>query len=69
MSGKLKELLAAIPPLKTNAGPNDKGLWVERLKEEYIALIKYVEKNKENDNDWFNLESNLEGTKWWGKCW
>lgn len=25
--------------------------------------------NKESDNDWFRLESNKEGTKWFGKCW
>ena len=40
-----------------------------RLKEEYQALIKYVSNNKEADNDWFRLESNKEGTRWFGKCW
>lgn len=25
--------------------------------------------NKEADLDWFRLESNKEGTKWFGKCW
>ena len=25
--------------------------------------------NKEADNDWFRLESNQEGTRWWGKAW
>ena len=25
--------------------------------------------NKESDNDWFRLESNKEGTRWFGKCW
>ena len=25
--------------------------------------------NKEADNDWFRLESNKEGTRWFGKCW
>ena len=44
-------------------------MWVERLKEEYQALIKYVTVNKEADNDWFRLESNKEGTRWFGKCW
>ena len=24
---------------------------------------------KEEDNDWFKIESNKEGTKWWGKVW
>ena len=39
------------------------------MKEEYIALIKYVELNKEKDNDWFKLESDKEGKKWTGTCW
>jgi hypothetical protein len=30
---------------------------------------QYVQKNKAEDNDWFRLESNKEGTKWFGKCW
>ena len=25
--------------------------------------------NKQSDNDWFFLESNSLGTKWFGKCW
>lgn len=41
-----KKTLCAIPLLKTKAGPRDKDLWVTRLKEEYQALIKYVENNK-----------------------
>lgn len=28
-----------------------------------------MKNNKEADNDWFRLESNKEGTKWFGKCW
>ena len=35
-----KKTLAAIPLLKTKAGPRDKDLWVIRLKEEYSSLIK-----------------------------
>lgn len=31
--------------------------------------LQYVQNNKEADNDWFRLESNKEGTKWFGKCW
>jgi len=61
--------VAAIPCLSTNAGPRDSENWVTRVKEEYLALIKYIKQNKERDNDWFKLESNKEGTKWWGKCW
>lgn len=28
-----------------------------------------MQNNKAADNDWFRLESNKEGTKWFGKCW
>mmetsp|Transcript_44318 Transcript_44318/g.73837 ORF Transcript_44318/g.73837 Transcript_44318/m.73837 type:complete len:175 (-) Transcript_44318:185-709(-) len=58
-----------IPLLTTKAGPRDGEEWVKRLKEEYKALITYVQSNKANDNDWFTISSNKEGTKWTGKCW
>ncbi|KAJ8981864.1 hypothetical protein NQ317_008211 [Molorchus minor] len=64
-----RKTLSNIQLLKTKAGPRDKELWVERLKEEYQSLIKYVQNNKEQDNDWFRLDSNKEGTRWFGKCW
>ena len=64
-----KKTLASIPLLKTKAGPRDRDDWPTRLKEEYQSLIKYVGNNKAQDNDWFRLESNKEGTRWWGKCW
>lgn len=64
-----KRQLSQIPLLKTAAGPRDKDLWVQRLKEELLALIKYVQNNKASDSDWFKLESNKEGTKWFGKVW
>uniref|UniRef100_U5EMB7 Ubiquitin-fold modifier-conjugating enzyme 1 n=1 Tax=Corethrella appendiculata TaxID=1370023 RepID=U5EMB7_9DIPT len=64
-----RKTLSSIPLLQTKAGPRDKELWVQRLKEEYQALIKYVQNNKTSDTDWFRLESNKEGTKWFGKCW
>ena len=35
-----KQSLAQIPLLKTKAGPREGDLWVQRLKEEYTALIK-----------------------------
>jgi ufm1-conjugating enzyme 1 len=35
-----KKTLSSIPLLKTKAGPRDKDLWVQRLKEEYQALIQ-----------------------------
>ena len=28
-----------------------------------------MKNNKAADNDWFRLESNKEGTRWFGKCW
>lgn len=28
-----------------------------------------MQNNKASDMDWFRLESNKEGTKWFGKCW
>lgn len=31
--------------------------------------VQYTQQNKANDNDWFRLESNKDGTKWFGKCW
>ncbi|CRL03038.1 CLUMA_CG016334, isoform A [Clunio marinus] len=64
-----KKTLQSIPLLQTRASPRDKDLWVQRLKEEFMALIKYVQSNKASDSDWFRLESNKEGTKWFGKCW
>ncbi|XP_050532407.1 ubiquitin-fold modifier-conjugating enzyme 1 [Daktulosphaira vitifoliae] len=64
-----KQTLKSIPLLKTKAGPRDVDLWPQRLKEEYQSLIQYVQNNKAADNDWFRLESNKEGTKWFGKCW
>ena len=32
-------------------------------------LIEYIKMNKESDNDWFEIESNEDGTVWTGKCW
>lgn len=32
-------------------------------------VFQYVQNNKAADNDWFRLESNKEGTRWFGKCW
>ncbi|CAJ0597968.1 unnamed protein product [Cylicocyclus nassatus] len=69
MDDATKTRLKAIPLCKTKAGPRDGDLWIERLKEEYQAIIKFVQNNKESDSDWFRLESNADGTKWFGKCW
>lgn len=35
-----RKTLSGIPLLQTKAGPRDKEIWVQRLKEEYQALIK-----------------------------
>lgn len=35
-----RKTLSSIPLLQTKAGPREKELWVNRLKEEYQALIK-----------------------------
>jgi len=64
-----RKAVSNIPQLKTKAGPRDKEEWVKRLKEEYASLISYVKTNKDSDTDWFRLESNKEGTRWFGKCW
>jgi len=34
-----------------------------------LLFSQYVQNNKSADNDWFRLESNKEGTRWFGKCW
>lgn len=38
----------SIPELNVNAGPKDEK-WIDRLKEEYIVLIDYIEKLKKDD--------------------
>merc|ERR1711991_437061 len=37
-------------------------MFLQRLKEEYKALIEYVKMNKENNNDWFKIEANKTGS-------
>ncbi|KAM9987985.1 hypothetical protein ACTFIZ_003354 [Dictyostelium cf. discoideum] len=69
MDNQTKQTVQQIPLLTVKAGPRDGDKWIDRLKEEYQALIKYVEINKKADNDWFNIESNPLGTRWQGKCW
>uniref|UniRef100_A0A3P8UEG5 Ubiquitin-fold modifier-conjugating enzyme 1 n=1 Tax=Amphiprion percula TaxID=161767 RepID=A0A3P8UEG5_AMPPE len=64
-----RRAVSQIPLMKTHAGPRDRALWPQRLKEEYQALIRFVEQNKAADNDWFRLESNADGTRWTGTCW
>eukprot|EP01095_Lingulamoeba_sp_RSL-Kostka_P002721 TRINITY_DN13637_c0_g1_i1.p1 TRINITY_DN13637_c0_g1~~TRINITY_DN13637_c0_g1_i1.p1 ORF type:complete len:181 (+),score=58.94 TRINITY_DN13637_c0_g1_i1:117-659(+) len=69
MDNNVKTTLKSIPLLTVNAGPRDGEQWVNRVKEELKSLIKYVENNKQNDNDWFFIEPNKLGTRWHGKCW
>ncbi|KAL0488688.1 ubiquitin-fold modifier-conjugating protein [Acrasis kona] len=68
IDNRTKETLQKIPLLTEKAGPRDEG-WEKRLKEEYAALIKYVKLNKDTDSSWFSIQSNKQGTKWFGKCW
>jgi ufm1-conjugating enzyme 1 len=69
MEQNISASLESLPFIKTNAGPKDGEQWIERLKEEYMLLIQYIQMNKDDDHDWFNVESNADGTKWHGKCW
>lgn len=39
------------------------------IKTKISIHFQYVENNKAAGNDWFRLESNKEGTRWFGKCW
>ncbi len=64
-----KSTVAKIPLLTTRAGPRDGEAWTQRRKEEFMALIKYMEMNKAKDSDWFRIAPNADGTKWRGKCW
>lgn len=43
MDDSTKKTLNSIPLLKTKAGPRDKDLWPQRLKEEYQALIQVTQ--------------------------
>lgn len=36
---------------------------------DHFPSFQYVQNNKDSGTDWFRLESNKEGTKWFGKCW
>ena len=63
MEANLQSSLEQLPFIKTNAGPLDGEQWIERLKEEYTVLIEYIQKNKDEDHDWFEIESNEDGTK------
>ena len=69
MNTSVRELAEKIPLLTVNAGPSDAERWVARLREEYTALIKYVELMKSTNSEWFTVEADRTGTRWHGKCW
>ena len=69
MDQQTKDSVSRIPLLKTKAGPRDGDKWTQRLKEEYASLIQYVELNKATDTHWFQISSNVQGSRWNGKCW
>jgi len=69
MDAQTKESVSRIPLMRTKAGPKDGEKWTQRLKEEYAALIQYVTNNKATDTHWFSMESNEQGTRWFGTCW
>ncbi|GFE53814.1 Ufm1-conjugating enzyme 1, putative [Babesia ovis] len=69
-SSVLNATTEGIPQCATNAGPVDAAAeWEERLNEEFAALIHYVEENKANDTEWFTIDCDDKGTKWFGECW
>ena len=58
-----------LPTFTTNLGPNDPK-WAERLREELVALVGYVEDAAEDDKDWFDVQPvDEKGLKWEGSCW
>eukprot|EP00922_Rhytidocystis_sp_ex-Travisia-forbesii_P061764 GHVS01091477.1.p1 GENE.GHVS01091477.1~~GHVS01091477.1.p1 ORF type:complete len:158 (+),score=16.74 GHVS01091477.1:116-589(+) len=59
---------SSLPVCSVKCGPRDSE-WPDRLKEEYKALIAYVQTNKASRQDWFKIQPNKEGNKWSGKCW
>uniref|UniRef100_A0A8C6YZJ3 Ubiquitin-fold modifier-conjugating enzyme 1 n=1 Tax=Nothoprocta perdicaria TaxID=30464 RepID=A0A8C6YZJ3_NOTPE len=54
---------------QTPGTPRDKGGKPRGFNGAGGQTLGYVENNKSADNDWFRLESNKEGTRWFGKCW
>ncbi len=61
-------LAGRLPSLTVGAGPGSPE-WPARLKEELRALIAYVKLCKEQDCEWFRLESDPRGLEWRGHCW
>lgn len=70
MDDAIKEKGKQIPLLTVRAGPRDGDEWAKRLKEEYRALIAYVQLCKESQTEWFKIEAqNAAGTRWSGIVW
>ena len=63
MESSIQTLAQKVPLLTVNAGPRDGAQWIERLKEEYTALSKYVQMNKATGDDWFQISADPTGTK------
>jgi ufm1-conjugating enzyme 1 len=57
-----------LPTFTVNAGPRDPN-WPDRLREELMCLIQYIETTKADDNEWFYIEPDESGVHWRGKCW
>ena len=60
--GRLKEEYTAIIKATTNKHEN-------HPINPPLLTLQYIQMNQEQGNDWFKIESNKEGTRWWGKCW
>lgn len=58
-----------VPCLRSWSWILRSGVVGEQFEEEYQSLIPYVKNNKNADKDWFQLQSNKEGTRWFGKRW
>lgn len=56
--------LSGIPSLQTKAGPRDKNLWVQRLKEEYQALITVIISILLSTNESFHMLVILNNIFW-----
>ena len=58
-----------LPVFRLNIGPLD-AKWADRLREELVALVNYVEEVVDDDKDWFDVQPiDEKGLKWEGSCW
>lgn len=57
-----------LPIFTINSSPLDPK-WGDRLREELVALVNLVERNEEEETDWFMIEPiDEKGLKWNGTC-